>query len=304
MACIRIGVFEEAGKLIGQRVLPLDGLQSGYRHISLRTEGNFPLSLPTLFCHIVLRTYVPEGLGDFVDALNNPKEFLSREEKRLKQLQDKLGIDEKEISEVPKSVPKARSSFYRQNSNSNSHNNNITSNNHYHSESSKSKSNVVTNDQLKRDDPQIDKITREILKNTKGFQKLIKKQTKEKESLIKKHNKDRALMQKQHSTVIDKMSASSDKSNFLSTFNNNNNNNNNAQNNGCAGANSEKNLNSKLKEVVEEQTRAWATLIERQQTEEKQLNNEHVDQQCIIFQQLLMEAQKTRKKEIEIRQNK
>ncbi len=304
MACIRIGVFEEAGKLIGQRVLPLDGLQSGYRHISLRTEGNFPLSLPTLFCHIVLRTYVPEGLGDFVDALNNPKEFLSREEKRLKQLQDKLGIDEKEISEVPKSVPKARSSFYRQNSNSNSHNNNIINNNHYHSESSKSKSNVATNDQLKRDDPQIDKITREILKNTKGFQKLIKKQTKEKESLIKKHNKDRALMQKQHSTVIDKMSASSDKSNFLSTFNNNNNNNNNAQNNGCAGANSEKNLNSKLKEVVEEQTRAWATLIERQQTEEKQLNNEHVDQQCIIFQQLLMEAQKTRKKEIEIRQNK
>jgi phosphatidylinositol phospholipase C, beta len=304
LACIRIGVFEEAGKLIGQRVLPLDGLQSGYRHISLRTEGNFPLSLPTLFCHIVLRTYVPEGLGDFVDALNNPKEFLSREEKRLKQLQDKLGIDEKEISEVPKSVPKARSSFYRQNSNSNSHNNNIINNNHYHSESSKSKSNVATNDQLKRDDPQIDKITREILKNTKGFQKLIKKQTKEKESLIKKHNKDRALMQKQHSTVIDKMSASSDKSNFLSTFNNNNNNNNNAQNNGCAGANSEKNLNSKLKEVVEEQTRAWATLIERQQTEEKQLNNEHVDQQCIIFQQLLMEAQKTRKKEIEIRQNK
>ncbi len=305
MACIRIGVFEEAGKLIGQRVLPLDGLQSGYRHISLRTEGNFPLSLPTLFCHIVLRTYVPEGLGDFVDALNNPKEFLSREEKRLKQLQDKLGIDEKEISEVPKSVPKARSSFYRQNSNSNSHNNNVINNNHYHSESSKSKSNVATNDQLKRDDPQIDKITREILKNTKGFQKLIKKQTKEKESLIKKHNKDRALMQKQHSTVIDKMSASSDKSNFLSTFNNNNNNNNNnAQNNGCAGANSEKNLNSKLKEVVEEQTRAWATLIERQQTEEKQLNNEHVDQQCIIFQQLLMEAQKTRKKEIEIRQNK
>jgi len=36
---------------------------SGYRHISLRTEGNFPLSLPTVFCRIVLKTYVPEGLG-------------------------------------------------------------------------------------------------------------------------------------------------------------------------------------------------------------------------------------------------
>ena len=29
LACLRIGVFEETGKLIGQRVLPLDGLQAG-----------------------------------------------------------------------------------------------------------------------------------------------------------------------------------------------------------------------------------------------------------------------------------
>ena len=103
LACLRIGVFEETGKLLGQRVLPLDGLQAGYRHISLRTEGNFPLSLPTLFCHIVIRTYVPDGLGDFVDALNNPKEFLTKEEKRIRQLQDRLGIDEKEIACVPSS---------------------------------------------------------------------------------------------------------------------------------------------------------------------------------------------------------
>ncbi len=44
---------------------------------------------------------MPDGLNDFVDALNNPKEFLSKEEKRLKQLQERLGIDEKEISIVP-----------------------------------------------------------------------------------------------------------------------------------------------------------------------------------------------------------
>ena len=116
-------MFEEAGKLIGHRVLPLDGLQAGYRHIPLRTEGNFPLSLPTLFCHIVLRTYVPEGLGDFVDALNNPKEFLSREEKRLKQLQDKLGIDEKEISEVQceKKSSKSASASIHHNHNNHHH---------------------------------------------------------------------------------------------------------------------------------------------------------------------------------------
>jgi hypothetical protein len=166
----------------------------------------------------------------------------------------------------------------------------------------KNKLNAV-NEQFKPNEPQIDRITREMLKNTKGFQKLLKKQTKEKESFIKKHNKDRALMQKQHSTVIDKMNSSNDKSTFLSSFNTNNNNN--AQNNGCAGADTDKfYTNTKLKDIVEEQTRAWAALIERQQAEEKQLNNEHVDQQCLHFQQLLLEAQKTRKKEIEIRQNK
>lgn len=94
-------MFEETGKLIGQRVLPMDGLQAGYRHISLRTEGNIPLSLPTLFCHIVLKTYVPDGLGGFVDALNDPKKFLTNEEKRLNQLKDKL-IDEKDIVPLDK----------------------------------------------------------------------------------------------------------------------------------------------------------------------------------------------------------
>jgi phosphatidylinositol phospholipase C beta len=63
LACLRISVYEETGKMIGQRVLPMDGLQAGYRHISLRTEGNFPLSLPTIFAHIVIKTYVPDGLG-------------------------------------------------------------------------------------------------------------------------------------------------------------------------------------------------------------------------------------------------
>ena len=29
LAVLRIAVFEETGKLIGQRVLPLDGLQAG-----------------------------------------------------------------------------------------------------------------------------------------------------------------------------------------------------------------------------------------------------------------------------------
>nr|CUU00321.1 hypothetical transcript [Hymenolepis microstoma] len=105
LAVLRFAVYEDTGKLIGQRVLPLDGLQSGYRHISLRTEGNFPLSLPTLFCRVSLTTYVPEGLNDLVDALSDPRAFLSKEEQRMKQLAS-MGIDSSEIDEVPTSSTK------------------------------------------------------------------------------------------------------------------------------------------------------------------------------------------------------
>ncbi|VDK34487.1 unnamed protein product [Taenia asiatica] len=125
LAVLRFAVYEDTGKLIGQRVLPLDGLQSGYRHISLRTEGNFPLSLPTLFCRVSLTTYVPEGLNDLVDALSDPRAFLSKEEQRMKQVLPfkktpdcslyyfvqlaSMGIDSSEIDEVPTSSTKLTS---------------------------------------------------------------------------------------------------------------------------------------------------------------------------------------------------
>ena len=55
---------------------------------------------------------------------------------------------------------------------------------------------------------------------------------------------------------------------------------------------------------MDEQACAYTALRERQQSEEKNLNSEQVEQQCFQFQQLLVEAQKQRKKDIELRQNK
>ena len=43
----------------------------GYRHISLRTEGNFPLALPMLFCQIDVKIYVPDGLGKTVSSISS-----------------------------------------------------------------------------------------------------------------------------------------------------------------------------------------------------------------------------------------
>lgn len=149
----------------------------------------------------------------------------------------------------------------------------------------------------------------------KGFQKLLKKQGKEKENLKKKHNKERAFMQKQHSSVIDKMTAKQNNSSglangALSQFTSDRNNNN-AAGAGAAGTSpngdnetTDNSFKQKMKEIIEEQSRAWANLLERQQSDEKALNNEHVEQQCGNFQQLLVEAQKQRKKDIESKQNK
>jgi phosphatidylinositol phospholipase C beta len=348
LACLRIGLFEETGKLIGQRVLPLDGLQAGYRHISLRTEGNFPLALPTLFCHIVLKTYVPEGLGGFVDALNNPKEFLSKEDKRLKQLAN-IGIDEKEISAVPSErrlLGGARTaSMTNHNSHSSSNNNNY--HNHHHSQSHHSngsggqtnnnsnsaetkKGNVNSHNVNSRagDDAALDKLTRETLQNMKGFQKLLKKQSKENEALKKKHNKERALMQKQHSSTMDKMTTSVDLKSPQIQIQQGSGGTSPNPSSPCREATAvastsilqaastssiqqqqpfEKrqfSFKSKIKETVDDQSKSWAALIERQRNEQKLLNNEQVEQQCACFQTLLLEAQKQRKKDLEMRQKK
>ena len=45
LAVLRFGVYDENNKLLGQRILPFEDLQAGYRHIALRTEGNFPMAL-------------------------------------------------------------------------------------------------------------------------------------------------------------------------------------------------------------------------------------------------------------------
>ncbi|XP_073945903.1 1-phosphatidylinositol 4,5-bisphosphate phosphodiesterase-like isoform X1 [Choristoneura fumiferana] len=93
LAVLRLGVYDESGKLLGQRILPLDGLQAGYRHISLRTEANFPMSLPMLFCNIELKIYVPDGFEDFMAALSDPRAFMGAAKERTDNMKQ-MGIEE------------------------------------------------------------------------------------------------------------------------------------------------------------------------------------------------------------------
>lgn len=54
---MRITAYEEGGKFIGHRVLPVIGLCPGYRHVTLRTEVGQPITMATLFLCIVVKVY-------------------------------------------------------------------------------------------------------------------------------------------------------------------------------------------------------------------------------------------------------
>ncbi|BFZ12494.1 hypothetical protein BsWGS_15532 [Bradybaena similaris] len=88
LATIRIAVYEDQGRsMIGHRVLPVEGLRPGYRHIPLRNECNQPILMPTLFVHLVVKDYVPDALAEYADALFNPIAYQSNLEKHAQQLE-------------------------------------------------------------------------------------------------------------------------------------------------------------------------------------------------------------------------
>uniref|UniRef100_A0A672HKQ7 Phosphoinositide phospholipase C n=1 Tax=Salarias fasciatus TaxID=181472 RepID=A0A672HKQ7_SALFA len=60
LASLRIAVFEEGGKFIGHRIIPVSAIRPGYHYISLRNEKNQSLTLPTLFVYVEVKDYVPD----------------------------------------------------------------------------------------------------------------------------------------------------------------------------------------------------------------------------------------------------
>uniref|UniRef100_A0A6B0VFW6 1-phosphatidylinositol 4,5-bisphosphate phosphodiesterase n=3 Tax=Ixodes ricinus TaxID=34613 RepID=A0A6B0VFW6_IXORI len=169
LAVIRIAVYDENGKMLGQRILPMDGLQAGYRHVSLRTEGNFPMSLAMLFICIELKIYVPDGLGDLMDALSDPRAFLSAQEKRMVQMRA-MGIEEADI---------------------------LVNRPDLGSQQKK--------DDDKREEWRMEAITVDALRTEKDYVKLRRKQIKELEGLRKRHHKDKQQVQKQQCLAVEKL---------------------------------------------------------------------------------------------------
>ncbi|KAJ8667031.1 hypothetical protein QAD02_008693 [Eretmocerus hayati] len=170
LAALRFAVYDESnGKLLGQRIVPLDGLQSGYRHIALRTEANFPMSLPMLFCNIDIKIYVPDGFEELMDALSAPRASRRTEIPQPSKMRG-FGIEE---SDSKTSADSAPSRF---------------------PEAAKP-----------REELNFEPITMESLQTEKAFIKITRKQHKELESLKKRHQKEKFTIQKQQCGAIEKL---------------------------------------------------------------------------------------------------
>ncbi|XP_060711356.1 1-phosphatidylinositol 4,5-bisphosphate phosphodiesterase beta-3-like isoform X2 [Hemiscyllium ocellatum] len=106
LALLRVAVFEEGGKFLGHRVLPVSAIRPGYHYICLRNELNQPLQLPSLFVHTEVKDYVPDTHADYIDALSNPIKHVCLMQQRSKQLVSLTGEDEQCESLVHPEPPK------------------------------------------------------------------------------------------------------------------------------------------------------------------------------------------------------
>jgi len=185
LAVLRFGVYDDNNKLLGQRILPFEDLQAGYRHIALRTEGNFAMTLPMLFCKIELKVFIPEGLNDLMDALSDPRNFLQKqEERRIAQLHN-FGINEEDydkdniIGQKRSAVPGPKQTPVIPG--------------------------VKGKPPDEKEEKQFDAITPELVKSEKSFIKLTKKHQRELDTMRKKQQKERSGVQKNQCTAIEKL---------------------------------------------------------------------------------------------------
>ncbi|CAF1632259.1 unnamed protein product, partial [Rotaria magnacalcarata] len=303
LAILRIAVYEETGKLIGQRVLPLDGLQAGYRHISLRTEGNFPLSLPTIFCEIILKSYVPDGLTDFVDQLNQPLLI-----KKTEELLNSITNTSSDGSLTTSTSSLRRNRIFTDTASASNPSldtklaTTAASNTSVNTVSTSDGINSAASIKYKAPIEIIVPITLECLYEQKSYSKLKHKQDKELILVKKKHAKEQAVLGEQQSKIMSKAKSDTEKATRspkiqvgsqrrdLSSSND--------------GNSTEGKTDTKIMDLISEQNVEWTSLVQRQITEMNTLRRQHTKEQCETLRLLLEETQKMQTKELVERQTK
>uniref|UniRef100_A0A914C2G2 Phosphoinositide phospholipase C n=1 Tax=Acrobeloides nanus TaxID=290746 RepID=A0A914C2G2_9BILA len=311
LAVLRFAVYDESGKQLGQRIIPLDGLQAGYRHIGLRTETNMPTTLPTLFVHIVIKTYVPDELSGLVDALADPKAYLSAQEKRKEALHN-MGVDESDIVEVPADTTNMNDKVaQKQKSDPRQKLNGAASPlSQEHRQNSAfipvQKDGSIKANETSENKFKVETINVAELRKDKCFQKLSKKLQKDMEELKKRHQKQRDTIQKQQQSTVDKMMSDSHKMSKKESKKNNlhntNSGNGTSRHASLSGRSSDSARspsafsdmanNQKMRSLVSTQMDEWSKLIQKQQLEEFELRKAHINEEFDMLRRLLSDAQK------------
>uniref|UniRef100_A0A3P9B211 1-phosphatidylinositol 4,5-bisphosphate phosphodiesterase n=1 Tax=Maylandia zebra TaxID=106582 RepID=A0A3P9B211_9CICH len=102
LASLRIAVFEENGKFIGHRILPVSAIRPGYHYINLKNELNQPLMLPSLLVYTEAQDYIPNEHQEYAEALTNPIKHISEKHKRETQLASLLEDNSEPLTNQPK----------------------------------------------------------------------------------------------------------------------------------------------------------------------------------------------------------
>ncbi|KAJ8387478.1 hypothetical protein AAFF_G00157160 [Aldrovandia affinis] len=116
LASLRVAVFEENGKFLGHRILPVSAIRPGYHYISLKNELNQPLMLASLLVYTEVQDYIPNEHQECVEALINPIKHLDQRERQLAALmEDNIErVQEKpEESESPDLFPQLDGGFVK-----------------------------------------------------------------------------------------------------------------------------------------------------------------------------------------------
>ncbi|XP_054617429.1 1-phosphatidylinositol 4,5-bisphosphate phosphodiesterase beta-1 isoform X4 [Dunckerocampus dactyliophorus] len=210
LASLRIAVFEEGGKFIGHRIIPVSAIRPGYHYVNLRNEKNQSLTLPALFVYVEVKDYVPDTFADVIEALSNPIRYVNLMEQRANQLAAltlEEGGDEEADKEVeagsdPPSESKADARAVLPAENGLTHTPIAPKPpslvGHQPQSAGSLKPPVKTEDIIQSVLTEVEAQTVEELKQQKGFVREQRKQYKEMKELVRKHHRKTGELIKEH----------------------------------------------------------------------------------------------------------
>ncbi|XP_051954688.1 1-phosphatidylinositol 4,5-bisphosphate phosphodiesterase beta-1-like isoform X1 [Xyrauchen texanus] len=296
LASLRIAVYEENGKFIGHRIIPVCAIRPGYHYISLRNEKNQPLILPAVFVYTEVKDYVPDTFANVIEALSNPIRYISLKEQRANQLAaltQEEGAQETHreeanggVASVTEVKTETKPVLTENGLNCASISPKSSGMSHTTPPIGSVKPAVKSEDVVQSVLSEVDAQTVEELKQQKGYMKEQKRLYKELKDLMKKHNKKADEMICEHTANQKRLH-----SDFLRRKTA-------LQKRSCSNQSSvagefeslEEERVERVKELQEQQQQQLLTLRQKQYQREKQLKEEHFQ---LLVQKLIAGAEES-----------